>query len=372
MRSTISTLAWAIFLGTSWTWCIGMFLPVLLVRDLGVWAWIIFAVPNVIGAAAMAWVLPDARASHKLVADHGLACRWFSIITLAFHAFFWANYLQQILGSRAALAGIGVAIIALPLLALRRGDRIMATVVLVISIVAAAILLHRQLIPNLPPPIAPSVDLVWLTPVCAFGLMLCPYLDLTFHEARQATGPARGRAAFGIGFGGVFLAMILFTLAYSGWLTGARISLPQAVAIPLGVHLLAQTILKFGLHGRALISNLGAISAMILAVVSAAVCGMLCRNSLLTYHGLSIGEIVYRSFMGCYALMFPAYVWICIIGNRSKWNWIAAVAVATPMFWMGFIEREMIWLAPGVAVPVIAGFLSFHHPRQIPSRHAAS
>ena len=32
-------LGLAIYLGISWTWCIGMFLPVLLGADYGFWAW---------------------------------------------------------------------------------------------------------------------------------------------------------------------------------------------------------------------------------------------------------------------------------------------------------------------------------------------
>ena len=53
-RSNAVPLLWALFLGVSWTWVIGMFLPVLLVRDYGMLGWIVFAVPNVVGAAAMA------------------------------------------------------------------------------------------------------------------------------------------------------------------------------------------------------------------------------------------------------------------------------------------------------------------------------
>lgn len=30
-----SPILWALFLASSWTWCIGMFLPVLLMRDAG-------------------------------------------------------------------------------------------------------------------------------------------------------------------------------------------------------------------------------------------------------------------------------------------------------------------------------------------------
>src|SRR3954466_11135783 len=83
-----SSLSWAAFLACSWTWCIGMFLPVLLIRDYGLAGWWVFAVPNVIGAAAMGTVLRDAQASRRLVAAHRTACRWFSIVTICFHGFF--------------------------------------------------------------------------------------------------------------------------------------------------------------------------------------------------------------------------------------------------------------------------------------------
>src|SRR5690242_7362807 len=55
--SWLRVLGWGAYLACSWTWCISMFLPVLLVRDYGVWGFVVFAVPNVIGAGAMGWVL---------------------------------------------------------------------------------------------------------------------------------------------------------------------------------------------------------------------------------------------------------------------------------------------------------------------------
>src|SRR5947199_7998526 len=84
------TLSWAAYLACSWTWCIGMFLPVLLVRDYGLGGWFVFAIPNVIGAAAMGWVLARPGASERLSTEHRTACVAFSAITLAFHAFFLA------------------------------------------------------------------------------------------------------------------------------------------------------------------------------------------------------------------------------------------------------------------------------------------
>jgi hypothetical protein len=48
-----------------------------------------------------------------------------------------------------------------------------------------------------------------LAPVCVFGFLACPYLDLTFHRARQRSN--RPRASFGWGFGFFFLLMFVFT-----------------------------------------------------------------------------------------------------------------------------------------------------------------
>src|SRR5262245_60423098 len=86
-RGVFHWLLWAVFLAMSWTWCIGMFLPVLLVRDFGVWAWLVFAIPNIIGAAAMGWVLSAERSS-EIARQHRFAMDAFSIVTIAFQVFF--------------------------------------------------------------------------------------------------------------------------------------------------------------------------------------------------------------------------------------------------------------------------------------------
>src|SRR4029078_4524317 len=79
--------SWAVFLGMSWTWCIGMFLPVLLVRDYGPWAWGAFAIPHVVGAAAMGWVL-STGASDDIARNHSFWVKAFSWVTAAFQIFF--------------------------------------------------------------------------------------------------------------------------------------------------------------------------------------------------------------------------------------------------------------------------------------------
>src|SRR5437016_4359730 len=85
-------LLWAIYLAMSWTWCIGIFLPVLLVRDFGIWGWIVFAIPNVLGAAAVGWIYRSAEQSRQTLEAHATAITAFSLVTASFQIFFamWA------------------------------------------------------------------------------------------------------------------------------------------------------------------------------------------------------------------------------------------------------------------------------------------
>src|SRR5262249_4159216 len=94
---TRSWLAWAVYLACSWTWCIGMFLPVLLVRDYGIWGWLIFAIPNMLGAAAMGWVTKSAASSILMVDAHRKACRIFSVVTISFQIYFMLEIASQLL-----------------------------------------------------------------------------------------------------------------------------------------------------------------------------------------------------------------------------------------------------------------------------------
>jgi hypothetical protein len=79
--------------------------------------------------------------------------------------------------------------------------------------------------------------------------------------------------------------------------------------------------------------------------------------------GLDAGELIYRLFMSFYGLLFPAYVWICMLPGRrgltpaSLRALILAVVVAAPFFWLGFIADRMIWLVPGVVAVFLARFL---------------
>jgi hypothetical protein len=368
-------LGWAIFLGMSWTWCIGMYLPALLVRDYGIWAFVVFAVPNVVGAAAMAWVLPDGEASRKLVEKHTTACEWFSIVTGTFNAFFLGWIAFGILLPGGDFEGWLLVYLVVYYGAYGRVDRDKqraAIAVTVISAIIAIAMLVTRSVPLLPKFVPPSANLIGLAGVCLFGFLLCPYLDLTFHEARQATTSSEGKAAFFVGFVVVFLSAILFSLGYSGYLTKPQELMGGGAVVGISVYMVTQLTLKFILHGDALgfrfDSDLRNRNTLFYVCFIVALFGGMHFSQVNTIlRGMRIGELIYRLFLSFYGLFFPAYVWICIFGKKNWRVWLVAVLIAAPMYWMGFIERQMIWLLPGVAIPFITGLLPFSRARPIPS-----
>ncbi len=74
-------------------------------------------------------------------------------------------------------------------------------------------------------------------------------------------------------------------------------------------------------------------------------------------------ENVYRLFMSFYALVFPAYVWLCMIPARGSRTadptrrtlavLAAVVLIAGPMFWLAFLGGRMAWALPGLAVVLL-------------------
>ena len=47
-----------------------MFLPVLIMREYGIAGWFVFAIPNVVGAAAVGWVLTDGQRAYDVALAH--------------------------------------------------------------------------------------------------------------------------------------------------------------------------------------------------------------------------------------------------------------------------------------------------------------
>ncbi len=368
---TQNPILWGAYLACSWTWCIGMFLPALLLRDMGWAGFWIFAVPNVVGAAMMGWILPSRVDSVRFVEKHSGAVWWFSAITLAFHMF-WLLWILNFIRAAfqipvpyfAGAAGLCSAFVFLLGKSIRRGRT--PQLALLLLIVSLGVLVgtfvtpdvqesNRSLLAAAPRSLAP----LWMLPVMVFGFMLCPYLDITFHHARQQLDTRRnGRLGFTLGFVGFFALMILLTTRYAGVIAGAldgSLQMPIItpwLAVGILVHLLCQWLFTVRVHVDRIrtLPGSGSKQSMLLAmVVLSGVVGYFAIK-LPDYVGLSGGEIIYRCFMGAYGLVFPAYILYRVVaGHRSPIMWIAIV-LAFPLFWLGFIERQTIWLIPGLGL----------------------
>ncbi|MEM9915066.1 MAG: hypothetical protein AAF911_08900 [Planctomycetota bacterium] len=367
-------LLWACFLGCSWTWVIGMFLPIMLVRDFGVWGWIVFAVPNVVGAAAMGFVLRTPGISWRITQAHPAALRWFAGVTIAYQVYvvFWL------------FGGVWLALLCvLPWLVMDRqrretiGHWLPAVAVGVAVLSWGCFSMAGQLdgawldvkTDEWP---ARLGDLDWwlLMPGLIVGFALCPYLDPTFHRARYSTGPGTGKAAFGLGFGVVFCSMIVFTLMYAGLLRPLVEGDPDFELAPswtalLAIHVGVQVAFTLMVHGRERFATaaqqdpgdrrpFAGFGVLMLGALVWAVVSRHAEWTLPTAEGgaMTLGEVGYRLFLLIYGVHFPGYVLICMIPTlrpgiaakaRRKVFWVAS-SIAYPMAVMGLIVGPSWWL----------------------------
>lgn len=91
------------------------------------------------------------------------------------------------------------------------------------------------------------------------------------------------------------------------------------------------------------------------------------------YHGTSATRLVYELLISCYALAFPAFVWIVSIERPAPRAarvrlWIVACLLAAPCLWLGYIERRYIWLAPAMGIVLIAPIATRFVARKTPAR----
>jgi len=358
-----------------------MFLPVLLVRDVGPWGWVVFAIPNVVGAAAMGWTLKSPERSRRMVETHTAACRAFSIVTIAFHVFFVLWLVPRLVGLPAAAIVFPLAAVYL-LFTVSRGRFDLPAGIIVWLISLALLVLFVQRGPATLPSFAtrPSANAVYLLPVCLFGFALGPYLDLTFHRARQAlVRSTNSRIAFSFGFGVCFFSMILFSLLYSRALAPLvgeswREQVRPAWGWIIATHMIVQAAYTLSVHARSFVETRPNASSVLtlLIVCQIALLAAFAVVGLPRIAGLDAGEIVYRLFMAFYGLIFPAYVWLFMLANRVDHSATLARALvlttlaALPMYFAGFVLNRMVWLVPGVAVVLLGRVLLMPRQHRLP------
>jgi hypothetical protein len=374
-----NTLGWGAYLACSWTWCIGMFLPVLMIRDFGWWSFPVFAIPNCLGAAAMGWVMRGPGASEAVVAAHGRAIRAFSVVTVAFQTFFllWLTRGAQVRSTPVPqyipIAGFGIAMLLAILNRMDRRARAVATVVLLTSI-ALGIAWMATAQPAVPgtstSPQNNFQGLAFLAPVVCFGFGLSPYLDSTFHRA------ARNRTnstplAFATGFLLFFPLMIGLTASYAPALLLAPgigvfgTAPPNLLPTVITVHVAIQLGYTVGVHASESTPQPATKSLHGWTAFAVVVLALLAIPPMGTEFLHDRSERTYRLFMSFYGLIFPAYVWICMIPTlrsptkptqRQLTTFLIAVTLAAPFYYIGFIQLHYWALAPGVMIPLLARF----------------
>jgi hypothetical protein len=345
-----------------------MYLPAILLRDYGWSGFLAFAVPNVVGCAAFGFIVKSSARSRRLVAAHERLMKWFSAVTVAFHGFFLAWISPRLFPegiSDAAAAAIAAGVfVGAGLCGIRlRWKWWLALGALVWAGSLALVVAHDGPTFEGPPQhlLFAGGDAAWLVPIMAFGFLLCPLVDLTFHRAMQK---AKRPATFVV-FAGAFSLMILLTCAYA---QDAFAGLAPFIA----AHLLLQAAFTVAVHSKLLVRSSGGarlpldFALQLTLIVLSVILGFWVS------HDPARGEAIYLRFLVFYGLVTPVLIlatWRSSQGERPRAGgretpnpttplWIpwVVILVCIPIFEAGLIGRRL-WM-PAAAIGVILVFFA--------------
>ena len=216
MTHPIRSIGWALYGAASWTWCIGLLLPTILMQWFGWSGFLLIAIPNVIGATAMGLLLGSPGASKAFCQRHPQAIGLFVSLTITFHLLFLSIVAAWIFPSDMVsqwdwvLFPLTALVLGLMLsLAPRSWWPLLGTVAFACGGIVIAMNCGCGEHPGWSGT-RPPIDLVWLAPIFIIGFLLCPWLDAPFHRVRQETD---GPIAFLV-LGAGFLCMLLVTASY--------------------------------------------------------------------------------------------------------------------------------------------------------------
>lgn len=368
MPTLFRSVSWGIFCASSWTWCIGMFLPAILLRDYGWPGFLVFAIPNVAGCAAFGYLIGSAERSRRFVAARPALMRWFSIVTVAYHFFFlcwvaprlfptWSPELQ----TGAVAVTLMIALVAArvrwawwPLIGVGAW---IASFVLVDLQYRGGVNLVKEF------PAKQLSEIVWLTPIMAFGFLLCPLADLTFHRALQETNR---RETFLV-FASAFSVMILLTCAYA----------PEAlfeVGPLIAAHLLLQSAFTVAVHVRAWFEAKppgGEQGAAGVAALAAAGAGLLASRELIDGESMYLRFLVFYGLLAPLLLIFPVRRRVPGESAAQRWRRLAPALMVfpgIPLFEIGFVDRRLWIPAVGVGAMLLVWMLARYAERREPLR----
>lgn len=353
-------LLWSLFLASSWAWCIGMYLPALLRDTYGSAALWAFGIPNVLGVMLFGRLFFSAARSHRFSTAHRPWQLLFSAVTVAFHLWFvtwiWTGELD-VDPVRAAMTSVPLLIGALTFVTF--SDRIFVSLGAAAFLTSMGLLLWYAFQPEpetLRTPIwtpRESWQLACLTPVLILGFLSCPAYDRSFHRAAAALdSPARTSRAF-IGFGLLFIPIILFTALYAvrGFTLAVMAHIVLQSWFTVAVHLRE---LREGLHDRP-----GAFPGIVILLAASA--------------GLAFIPIMdYRYWFVFYGLLFPGHLaWMAIadrsaLSRSARMGIFAGYCIIAPICgYAGFIlDFEWALLIPALMalVGIALGLNPSAHP----------
>lgn len=370
----VRTVLSGLFLACSWCWCIGMFFPVLMVRDFGWWGWVAFLVPNCLGAMMVGLIHRRGGAAARLIERHRRAAVAFSVVTILFHVSFLCWFVPTMLarhgiGRWAALGMVGV-VVAMSVVVGRWWGRSRVWLWCGAGVFAVSVLCGVMAGvtggEGTSFPVAPSgggrfglMSLAFLAPTVALGFLTCPHLDLTFLRVRRELEGRAGSGAFVIGFAMFFPVLMVMTLLYATRMAEG-IACTYIVA-----HVMVQAWFTMGAHFRELMAEDGALRrsgrarwdgagafVFLCVVVSAVSVWALGAEPI---GGMTATELVYKMFITAYGVVFPAYIWIVMVPRRGvspgvQVMLLSCVIVVLPFAQVGYLGERWAWSLgiPGV------------------------
>jgi len=352
-----STLfGWAVYLACSWTWCIGMYLPVVLRDHYGFSAVLAFAIPNVVGVMLFAVGVGTVARSRALIAGHTSAMLWFSLTAIAFHVYFlgavWGYEFPGFWWPAAML--VPLPIVALAWLARTLSDRMLLRLAGAVYWLSMCLVMLASSMKVGPEAHvreavwagrAPS-GVVFLVPVFIIGFLSCPYLDLTFHRALAAVGGRRpGKTTFAL-FGATFAVMLVVTAIYS----------QTGLVWPVIMHILVQSWFTITVHFKE-------IETRRCTATGDAVGRWVWPVLVISWLLAPLPLIDYRWWFILTGLIFPAYVALMMVRPRlgrkaaHQMALAALIVLLMPFSALGFLNGGWEWLTliPSVTLVLSLG-----------------
>jgi hypothetical protein len=379
MPRFLRDLGWGLFCASSWTWCIGTFLPFLMLRLHGWPGFWLFLVPNVLGCTLFGWWFTPAS-SRAFCARHQRLVAAFSAVTAAYQVAFLAWMLPVTAGfvdEPGCITGTGM----MTAIALGLGtiavlgtwwskDAAWLLVAAVATIGSIVVLWQVPVSPMAEWPVdgaLPRRDLLLAAPVIIAGFLCCPALDLTFHRARQSVSSPWAFVVFGIAFG---LTIIGVAMQWDGTAAAPGAVMLGVWCVQLPFTALAHLreldgIVRYGSldvrSGQApslLVSGprMGdALLRALLMVGAVAACGIAVQAMLpeSPFAWYFPGETGYLRWLAMYGVVFP----LLLLAARACWptgKTVIALLFAAMSAEIGFLQESPWWLIAPAGIMALA------------------